>query len=135
MVRDLDRVLGIIHYTALVGWCLGLCALWLARERQELPHRPRPRLTMFRAVAGIWGRRLAIFIALLTGIWFLHCHPSLLLEWPTQLKLSLVFVLLFADHWFRNLVAPRDLVGPPLHRWPVRIFLSCVVLLVAISLV
>ena len=129
----MEEHLASVHCGALVGWFLGLLALWFGRHESDTPHRPSSRLATARLIIGIWGRRLCIFATFLTGIWLLHRQPEFLRARPMQLKLLFVIGLIFADQWFRDMVAPAESVEPMRKLWLLPTLLGCFITAAVLS--
>jgi hypothetical protein len=109
--------------------------LWHTRRETEEPYRENRIRFRASTVLGVWARRLSIFAVLLTGIWYLHRHPELLKERPTQIKLLVILALLLTDQYFRNAVLPSEPAVEPKYSRASTCLLICIFGFVITSLV
>ena len=76
-----------------------------------------------------------IFVTILTGIWYLHRHPHLLLRPLIQLKLAVFGCLLYSDHLFRHAVLPEYPESQPQYGNPAKALAICGIAFIVLSVV
>ena len=148
-----------INAVSAAFWGAGMYVLWTTRAFNTRPIRPDWRKLWARRVFGIWGRYLAIFSFVFSGLWIIHdiggfwevvdLHPrekkpfltqrnvelsAVLDSRLNQVKTVFFLILLYADHLLEKRTSPDAVVSAGGPEWSLRLLFGSIGVIVCLSL-